>query len=829
MRRHVLWSLFAIGVSLGGSEIAAASAWGDVNGLLHPAISMVETPPLPYGCVTPDAPFVIQGIGEHLSCPVDSTGSAILYSLNGQRWLALREPITGMFFRVEGVCDDGLGCRYSQQGDVLLDRDYGSYSRIEARIYKQFRSQLTLRPGHTSLLSYVWTGSSRPASLQTVNGQPLSIGAIGMSDNGRWGIIELRDQGTMVVNVHTFEAKRVLAPGYRYGVGFDPIQQLAITNDGLTAVVTGENSGFNMVKVTPECGDQLVGPLQDTFSVLTVRCPTVGIYTKNLPPIKYYSAPSFNTFATHLVLWAGAYSGVQYKLLFSATGSLPPSIDYLAMGDSFSSGEGETDDVFYQANTNTNEERCHVSRRSYPYLLGIGQTRNVACSGARLSDVINTTDYAGQGRRLDDLVTRGISAMWLRTQAIVDYIPGRVAQAEFLSHVQPQLVTVSVGGNDAGILAKLSSCAMPGTCEWAQLERFQRTANEIRTLFDDFVALYRSLSAAAPLAQLMAIGYPVPVSQVLRCDPVTATLFSVDERRYMNRSIMYLNTVIAAAAHRAGIRFVDTERAFDGHRLCDRTITPAMNGVRLGDEVSIHDVLPSLVVVGSESFHPTPFGHELLAAAVKRRLANQSPICASVSEHCVVNRLPPESDTTIIAKSGVVQAAVRNRELALTVPDATFQDDAPLTVSLNLVPISRVSATRGGLIAQLKVPDSIPDGIATLHVEGLTAVGVTLDAYQVLRIGEPPVMRQLSDDVAPPVVRSVAEVRAPPTSQLSVAVLGVTARPVDTNKSSQPKTDPKQASDSAYAAEVIQVTALSVLIGVSIMAVWLLFAHLLKN
>ena len=63
-------------------------------------------------------------------------------------------------------------------------------------------------------------------------------------------------------------------------------------------------------------------------------------------------------------------------------------LDYLAMGDSYSSGEGDIENgfsEFYIKNTGSPKD-CHLSSRSYPYILAKRQNikgvQSVACSGA---------------------------------------------------------------------------------------------------------------------------------------------------------------------------------------------------------------------------------------------------------------------------------------------------------------------------------------------------------------------------------------------------------------------------------------------------------------
>lgn len=70
------------------------------------------------------------------------------------------------------------------------------------------------------------------------------------------------------------------------------------------------------------------------------------------------------------------------------------------------------------ATSNTKEEKCHISRRSYPYLLAQkmhlsgNRFKSVACSGATTKDIIaNKDDYEGQGSMECVMAIRVIAKM----------------------------------------------------------------------------------------------------------------------------------------------------------------------------------------------------------------------------------------------------------------------------------------------------------------------------------------------------------------------------------------------------------------------------------
>src|SRR5690606_18148670 len=102
------------------------------------------------------------------------------------------------------------------------------------------------------------------------------------------------------------------------------------------------------------------------------------------------------------------FGGCEEWRTIRAAGYVPstPQLDYLALGDSYSSGEGDIErrsngSTYYLEGTDVTgdyekgipEEKCHVSNRSYPFVLQQSgavegdRIQSVACSGAKRADV----------------------------------------------------------------------------------------------------------------------------------------------------------------------------------------------------------------------------------------------------------------------------------------------------------------------------------------------------------------------------------------------------------------------------------------------------------
>jgi lysophospholipase L1-like esterase len=221
------------------------------------------------------------------------------------------------------------------------------------------------------------------------------------------------------------------------------------------------------------------------------------------------------------------------------------AVDYVALGDSYSSGLGAG--AYDPASGD-----CSRSPNAYPALWAAGNAPAtfafVACSGATTSDV----------------------------------------RAEQLSALtgDTDLVTITVGGNDVGFAPVLTACVIgdDATCD--------RALDASRFLIDAWLplalaGLYADVSEAAPGATVVVLGYP----QLF--DPAAPALGNLepDEQRRMNRLAERLNDRTEAAAARVGFRFESVEGAFTAH------------GVGASDPWLVGLTLPL-----DESFHPNPAG-----------------------------------------------------------------------------------------------------------------------------------------------------------------------------------------------------------------------------
>ncbi len=248
--------------------------------------------------------------------------------------------------------------------------------------------------------------------------------------------------------------------------------------------------------------------------------------------------------AKSVVLGAGLVAALIPAVVGHAA---PASSTYVALGDSYSSGTGIGD---YRPDSGD----CRRSDSAYPALWAAAHNASgfsfVACSGATTQDV-------------------------------------RDSQLAALSD-RTSLVTITIGGNDAGFSRIVRSCLFPATdadCDAAVNTGISFVKTTLPGRLD---GTYRDIKAKAPKATVVVLGYP----RLFERD-VCPLSFSLHKRDSLNRAADELDRAIAARARAAGFAFADPRSAFAGHGVCGQD--PWINQLNTVDPV--------------ESYHPDADGH----------------------------------------------------------------------------------------------------------------------------------------------------------------------------------------------------------------------------
>jgi lysophospholipase L1-like esterase len=195
---------------------------------------------------------------------------------------------------------------------------------------------------------------------------------------------------------------------------------------------------------------------------------------------------------------------------------------YVALGDSYSSGVGTR--VFYEESG-----ECDRSPDAYGPKIAAkrGYTLNFeACGGAKTPEVIE--------KQLGKLTS------------------------------STALVTITIGGNDAGFSNVIINCALYYfTCGSAISEANEYIA---KTLPGKLETTYKDIRAKATTAEVIVLGYPKLFTKEGKTCNVNF-LTSGNEKK-MNETAEKLDAVIKARAEALKFKFVNPTSAFEAHAVC---------------------------------------------------------------------------------------------------------------------------------------------------------------------------------------------------------------------------------------------------------------------
>lgn len=418
------------------------------------------------------------------------------------RRAAVKFPFSDTFHELEGVCR-GVLCVYSPSRDMIVtQQSIGRYS-LGVVVYLNVSQRIKSVISPTGTARYVFDATNPDYEMTNEVGRFIWSPMFAVSENGNWIVAELRDSGLAIIDANTLTARHITTTGYKYGYGMDPSINLAISNDGKSVAQMGMNAGFSVISVDDDCGQVIVGSLSKlagTRECISRDLPTGALF----PSFRYAQQPRFYGSGAELEVVVLSWNEPTRKVTFSANGAQSaPRLGLLALGDSFTSGEGEIDESYYLNGTNEDLDNCHLSRRSYPLLvasmlnLEVNDARTVACAGARIGDLMGqSSSYSGQGNRLGEsgMDMSVVDKTIAQQQALDSFQPGWALQSDFVERYRPEKLLIGIGGNDAGLMGKLAVCAMPGTCEWATSEGIRVTVGEISRLKNALERLYATIS-----------------------------------------------------------------------------------------------------------------------------------------------------------------------------------------------------------------------------------------------------------------------------------------------------------------------------------------------
>ena len=230
--------------------------------------------------------------------------------------------------------------------------------------------------------------------------------------------------------------------------------------------------------------------------------------------------------------------GAVIALTGATTANAATSVDYVALGDSYSSGVGSGSYI-------SSSGDCKRSTLAYPSLWASAHSPAsfsfTACSGARTGDVL-----ANQLGPLNS---------------------------------STDLVSISIGGNDAGFSDVMTTCVLQSesTC----LNRIATARSYVdTTLPGKLNSVYDAIKAKAPAAHVVVLGYP----RFYKIGGSCVVGLSDKVRGAINDAADYLNTATAKRAADHGFSFGDVSGAFTGHEICSGSAwLHSLNWLNIGE------------------------------------------------------------------------------------------------------------------------------------------------------------------------------------------------------------------------------------------------------
>lgn len=280
-----------------------------------------------------------------------------------------------------------------------------------------------------------------------------------------------------------------------------------------------------------------------------------------------------------LLLYGISFSLVLTAPAYAATQITP--IPYTALGDSYSSGEGNPPFA----------DRCHRSDAAYPQILPrrvayLGKANFHACTGAVIANVWRQPQRHWRGQRPQ-----------------IDYVSAT-----------DRLVTLTIGGNDLGFGPVLIQCILRRDCTRTLFtKRKTRLVRKVEKGLESIGPRLRRVyteirNRMSPFGYLVVAGYP---RLFVHGDRSGCQLgISRREAAWMNSVVIQADGRIKEAVRRAraksgNIFYVDVRREFSGRELC--TDSPLLHGLMLATGEGIK--------LWKGSYHPTAPGQTAYAEA----------------------------------------------------------------------------------------------------------------------------------------------------------------------------------------------------------------------
>lgn len=170
--------------------------------------------------------------------------------------------------------------------------------------------------------------------------------------------------------------------------------------------------------------------------------------------------------------------------------------------------------------------------------------------------------------RLD--LTAFLACSGAKTTALTAIFKGQLPQLDALAAADPDVVTITIGGNDIGFSAILINCYVlnpPLSC--VKDGTIAKAKANIDALGRIISGVYNALKLRVRDATIVVVGYPRLFPDKSKPPHKCAWLQS-DEQKALNDLADQLDKALRAAADGVSVVYVPTATALEGHELCTK-------------------------------------------------------------------------------------------------------------------------------------------------------------------------------------------------------------------------------------------------------------------
>lgn len=542
------------------------------------------------------------------------------------------------------------------------------------------------------------------------------------SDNGKWMTITGESGAITRINLDTFKSTSVKLrdkPSNKWIPGSS-----SITNDGHYIATAIHGSQFSELFIT-----DLSGSCTENETNMVVEyknCPNRSLKSHMSNQMISYSSVILPNFVGQhtLSIYHSPNGNIFKEYEIQAPNTTKNSTSYMAFGDSFTSGEGA---YSYTPGTDLeNENMCHLSSKSYPFLLqkqfNIQQFSSVACSGAKIHNIL----HSSQARQPNPPTPT---------------TPGYQAQIKYLQHAteKPSNITVSIGGNDIQFANKLKHCITRPTDCYNTYEDRTEIINEINSQQSRLQEMIKKLKSSAPATtKIHIIGYPSIVNEGTGTCGINMPL-SKKERELANIITDHLNHVINQSAKAESVNYIDIKGALIGHRLCEaQDEILSMHGITYGDDAGIE----RLKFLAKETLHPNEIGQQLIKNSILGsypdifNTSSHAPSSTSSQNEAITKDAPKTNRTTyanVSTKLAEAQTLLPGQKISINLEP--FENNTKPNHKYEIyiddeLQLSKTSNNLGNISAELEIPIPISEGVVQLSIKGLDSSNIPTKFYQ---------------------------------------------------------------------------------------------------